>query len=95
MRGTRAIRSVAFLEFENWFHIETLLTERRKDKEVFLGWYTVHIVQYICVFLLTTEEPDIAKSKKSVHVRKQVRRTWKMHEDQYSFSILPGVWHCV
>ena len=69
------------------FHLETLLTERRKDKEVFLGWYILHIVQYICVFLLTAEEPDIAKSKKSVHVRKQVCRTWKMHEDQYSFSI--------
>ena len=34
--------------FSVWklFHIETLLIERRKDKEVFLGQYILHIVQY-------------------------------------------------
>ena len=58
--------------------------ERGKDKEVVLGRYILHIVQYICVFHLTAEEPDNAKSKKSAHVRKQVCRNWKMHEDQYS-----------
>ena len=60
--------------------------ERGKDKEVFLGLYILHIVQYICVFHLTAEEQGNAKSKKSAHVRKQVciYSTWKMHEDQYS-----------
>ena len=36
------------------------------------------------MFHLTAEDPDTAKSKKSVHVRKQVCRAWKMDEHQYS-----------